>query len=356
MVAGFVARFLVKARSKTRRDWANTSALLFLAAATLVLSVVPLGCGDSTPGCVPGQSIACARNGCTDGHQVCEASGEAYGLCVCDDNSAEFPETGPNSGLIGAACTGPESCRLGLDCLTSESGLIQGEGPSAGICLSRCLPEHDFCQELDARSKCIVLDDGGTPAEALDDVAYCLPGCEIGTQPNELDKCRGRLDLVCSEAPAGSGVGYCRPACRGDLDCGARSCNLSTGLCRDRPVSGDPIGAECSADSTSSCAGGCIERGGGYWQCSGVCSYGTPGCGQAGLDGPLEYFCYLDPAVGTGAGDLGYCTKLCDCDDDCGRDDAVCEPDPSLAPDTGRAGACGSRTFPSGAVRPNIPC
>jgi hypothetical protein len=105
----------------------------------------------------------------------------------------------------------------------------------------------------------------------------------LGTQPNEADKCRGRLDVVCAEAPAGSGTGYCRPACRGDLDCGSRFCNLATGLCADRAAAGDEIGAECDPDATAAtCAGACIEHGTTYAECSGVCSYGTPGCGQAG--------------------------------------------------------------------------
>jgi hypothetical protein len=295
-------------------------ALLGVAIASSVLALLSVGCGDD-PSCVPGQSIECSRGSCT-GHQVCRDDGKSFGECRCSGTSGDFPETGPYSGLIGATCTTTEDCREGLDCLTVESSLINGEGPSAGICLARCLPEHDFCTELDARSRCIVLDDGGTPAQPLDDVAYCLPGCVIGTQPNEEDKCRGRIDLVCSEFPTGSGVGYCRPACRGDIDCGSRYCDLATGFCADRPFAGEPIGAPCDSISTTrSCAGGCIEHGSSYAECSGVCSYGTAGCGQTGATLPLDNFCYLDPTSRSGAGDLGYCVRVCDCDDDCERAD-----------------------------------
>jgi hypothetical protein len=323
----------------------------------LLLPLFPLGCGDSSASCVPGHSVACSRGEC-NGHQVCRDDGKSYGECQCGGTGdGAFPKTGPNSGLIGAACTSEADCREGLDCLTSESRLIAGQGPSAGICLARCVPEHDFCQELDARSKCTVLYDSGTPSEKLDDVAYCLPGCELGTQPNELDKCRSRIDLVCTEATAGSGVGYCRPACRGDLDCGSRFCDLGTGLCGDTRPSGDPIGSECDPNASSnSCAGGCIEHGASYAECSGACRYDTPGCGQTGEDLPLDFFCYLDPAVGTGEGDLGYCARVCDCDDNCDRDDAVCQPEPNLAAKTGRPGVCASKIFPSGAARPNTPC
>jgi hypothetical protein len=313
------------------------------------------GCGDGAATCVPGQSIACSRGGCS-GHQVCRDDGKAYEECICSDSDpGEFPRTGPHSGLIGAACTSSADCREGFDCLTQGSRLLDGEGPSAGICLAKCLPEHDFCDALDARSKCVVLYDGGTSDE-LDDLAYCLPGCELGTQPNELDKCRGRIDLVCAESPAGSGLGFCRPACRSDLDCGERYCNLGTGLCGDEPRTGSEIGASCGVAPLASCAGGCIDHGSAYSECSGVCRYGTPGCGQQSQDAPLDYFCFMDPTTGSGEGDLGYCQKLCDCDDDCDRADAVCEQKDTLPASTGRLGVCGSREYTNGELRPNTPC
>ena len=57
-----------------------------------------------------------------------------------------------------------------------------------------------------------------------------------------------------------------------------------------------------------------------------------------------------------GEGDLGYCARVCDCDDDCGRADAVCEPQGSVAEETGRQGVCASAVFASGAMRSNFPC
>lgn len=292
------------------------------------------------------------------GYQVCSSGGASFGECICGNgNNDLFPTTGPNSGLIGAACTGAESCRVGFDCLAADSKLIGGKGPSAGICLARCVPEHDFCKDLDARSKCRVLNDGGTPANKLDDAAYCLPGCQMGTLANELDKCRGRSDSVCSESPAGSGAGYCLPACRSDVDCAGRFCDLGTGLCQDAAPAGTPIGSACTPGATTAtCAGACIAHSLSYAECSGVCSYDTPGCGQADTTFPLKYFCKLAPAAGSGLGDLGYCAKLCDCDMDCGRPDAVCEPDEALTPKTGRVGSCGSKLLPSGAARKNTPC
>jgi hypothetical protein len=325
-----------------------------LSGLVLLLAALALSeCGSpATATCVPGQSIACAGNGCT-GFQVCESDGKAYGECVC--GTLPFPANGPNSGLLGAACTSAASCRKGFDCITSDSKLIGGEGPSGGICLAQCLPDHDFCKDIDATSKCIVLYDGGTPDVKSDDVSYCLPGCKHGTQPNELDKCRGRVDLVCSESPAGSGAGYCLPACRSNIDCGGRVCDLKTGMCGDQGAGTDPIGSACDV-TAATCSGGCIEHGGSYSECSGVCSYGTAACGQTSSRTPLANYCFLDPATLSGDGDLGYCARLCDCDKDCLRPDAVCEPKPSLIAPTGRRGVCGSAKFPSGASRPNTPC
>jgi hypothetical protein len=328
-----------------------------LLASALTLQLI-ISCGSSTSHCVPGQSIACSGTGCT-GHQVCAANGESYEQCVCDNGSAgQFPATGPNSGLIGAACTDASGCRTGLECITSHSTYLDGEGPSSGMCLAQCVPGHDFCKGLDATSQCIVLDNGGPPANTGIIIAYCLPGCQLGTQPNEADKCRGRSDLVCSESPAGSGSGFCRPVCRSDVDCDGRFCDLSTGLCGDAARTGDPIGAVCSATTvlSTSCAGGCLPITTSYAECSGVCSYDTPGCGQTNSTTKLAYYCYIDPTNGSGAGDLGYCAKLCDCDSDCGRTDAVCEPVSTITSTTGRGGVCGSKTLPSGASRANHPC
>jgi hypothetical protein len=236
--------------------------------------------------------------------------------------------------------------------VTTDSKLIHGEGPSAGMCLSRCLTDHNFCNEVDATAKCIVLDDAGTTSTA-DDVSYCMPGCNIGDQPAAADKCRGRVDLVCTESPAGAGSGYCRPACRSDTDCAPRACDLGTGLCGDSAPSGDAIGASCD-QAGSRCAGGCITQDKGYTECSGVCGFDTPSCGQK--TEPYIYYCAIGAAAKAAGGDLGYCAKLCDCDGDCARTDAVCESQSGLFARTGHHGFCASKTTSSGAARTGLPC
>jgi hypothetical protein len=257
--------------------------------------------------------------------------------------------------VLGANCEDDGDCREGFSCLTSGSTGINGEGPSSGLCVLDCSRDEDVCALADAGTKCVVLDDRGTTSTA-DDAAFCLPTCKLGDPAVNDDKCRGRIDLVCSEDTAGTGLGYCRPACRSDIDCGARHCDLRTGLCGDDAPSGDPIGSACDPGMPQ-CAGGCIDHGASYAECSGVCRFGTPGCGQDTSGGPpYDYYCYLDPSGKGGEGDLGYCSRVCDCDDDCGRADAVCEPQAELTTETGRKGVCASKLFASGGARPSLPC
>jgi hypothetical protein len=329
-----------------------------VAVALFGVALLVSGCGQTTDGkkntsCEPGRTLACTGGDGCAGHQVCADDGSAFGACTCAGDET-FPSTGPASGLAGANCEDDGDCRKGSFCLTYGSRALDGEGPAGGICVAECARDASVCEKLDADATCVVLDDRGT-SSVLDDTAFCLPRCKLGDAASGEEKCRGRVDLVCSEAAAGSGQGYCRPACRSDRDCGSRLCNLRTGLCGDAPPSGDPIGSACNPEE-SHCAGGCIDHGSNWAECSGVCRLNTPGCGQTSSRPPYDYWCYLDPSNVGGDGDLGYCAHVCDCDDDCGRDDAVCEPSGSLESDTGRAGVCASKTYASGGARPHVPC
>ena len=340
-----------------RRIFGGAAPRARLAAALVALALFACGGGvenkTSAPACVPGRSVGCQGSDGCSGHQVCKDDGSAYDVCVCSTPSESGG--GGGSGLIGAGCVADADCGDVFSCLTSTSDLLDHEGPSGGLCTLDCAKDHGGCEKADPGSTCVVLDDRGTD-DASDDIAVCFPTCKLGDPTLEDDKCRGRDDLVCAERTAGTGLGYCRPACRADQDCGERRCDLSTGLCGSKAPSGDPIGAKCDL-AAPACQGGCIDHGSGYAECSGVCSFGTPGCGQQPAAGPpYDYLCLLDPSNHGGKGDLGYCTQLCDCDDDCGRADAVCQPRDTLEVESGRKGVCGSVTYASGAARPNLPC
>src|SRR5258708_29672225 len=119
-------------------SWPQSMRFLGSLLSGFVLAVSALAlseCGSTpttTGTCVPGQSISCAGgNGCP-GFQVCMLDGKAYGQCVC--GSGAFPVTGPNSGLLRAACTSAASCRKGLDCIASNSKPINAEVPTAPRC------------------------------------------------------------------------------------------------------------------------------------------------------------------------------------------------------------------------------
>jgi hypothetical protein len=318
------------------------------------------GCGNSSTACVPGQSVACVGSqSCGDAYQVCKDDGSGYGECLCagrDGGPGAFPPFGPNSGLIGASCESDTNCRRGLECVPASAAFMAGEGPSGGLCLARCVPDHDFCNTLDEKAKCRVIDNRNTPT-VDDDLAYCFPGCSLGTASGDPDKCRSRPDVLCQEQPVGSGVGICIPVCRSDIDCRPRFCNLNTGMCSDAAPAGLPIGAACDPSPTApaQCAGFCEPHLASYAECSGLCSYGEPGaCGQTRTSPPYDFFCYTDVGE-SGPGDLGHCAKVCNCDDDCDRTDAVCEP-ADLSAKTGRSGVCGSKLLPNGTPRKNRPC
>jgi hypothetical protein len=354
--AGFADLSMPNVVTARKTPWRRVATVL--AALIPAPLLVQPGCGSTSTACVPGQSVSCVGSQpCSDAFQVCKADGTGYDECRCpedDGGKGSFPPVGPNSGLLGAACDSDSNCRRGLECVRSSAAFMVGEGPSSGMCVARCVPGSDICSAVDGRAKCKVLDDRGTPT-VDDDVAYCFAGCSIGADTKDSDKCRSRSDVVCREDPKDSGEGICIPACRGDIDCRPRFCNLATGLCSDAAPVGLPLGAACNPNATE-CAGVCIPHLASYAECSGICSYGEPGCGETRTSPPYDYFCYTDEARGSGAGDLGYCTKVCNCDADCDRADAVCEPAPDLASKTGRSGICGSRLLPGGTPRSNRPC
>jgi hypothetical protein len=70
------------------------------------------GAGQSTPAddqlCVPGHQTACACPGETQGLQICDAEGAAFGACECA--TPEPPEPGPNDACGDNFCASDESC------------------------------------------------------------------------------------------------------------------------------------------------------------------------------------------------------------------------------------------------------
>jgi hypothetical protein len=218
-----------------------------------------------------------------------------------------------------------------------------------------CAKDASKCAAIDATSICRTYDDKGTTNSTSDDVAYCTRGCVAGS-PAGMEKCLGRPDVACLALSGTTTKGTCIPACRNDADCAPRFCDLGSGLCSDGPRTGSPIGSTCSATDRDACTGFCKGTGT-YLECSGYCSNGQVGCGEAG-EPPFNYLCLAPLTTGSwAAGDFGYCRKLCDCDDDCARADTVCSPlAPAQASAAGRKGECRASTTSAGDPRPGIAC
>jgi hypothetical protein len=317
--------------------------------------------GDAPPNCVPGHSDECVGANACKGHQVCRDDGYRYGECVCDPPKGLPPiiiEAGADGrlpNLLGAPCQTDAECGPLLFCLTSKSQTIFGGGPSNGLCVADCAKDGTKCAGLDPTSICRTFDDKGTTNSTSDDIAYCTRGCVAGS-PGGMEKCFDRPDVACLALGTGTTKGTCIPACRNDADCSPRFCNLASGLCTDGPKTGLPIGSTCSATNRDECAGFCRATGT-FMECSGYCSNGRVGCGES-VGPPFNHLCLAPLTTGQWAeGDFGYCRKLCDCDDDCGRADAVCSPLPAAqANAAGRKGECRASTTSAGDPRTGIAC
>jgi hypothetical protein len=304
-----------------------------------------LGCSsdESPPArlCIPGETRACSGARDCSGAQACEADGQSFGACDCgpaaDDAGAPDAEA-PHASFVqlGARCEDDSGCGPGLVCWTSGADSFLGRpgGAAGGYCTAACEVAAD-CAAYDLGSGCA----GG----------LCMLGCfSKDARPGE-GKCLDRPELACwSVAALGLAAfeptlrqpGICQPSCASDEDCAGRACDLALGLCVDTRLAGAPIGAPCvSADD---CAGRlCQPSLDGRSICSGLCSFGTFGCGYADNASPREAMCLVpgvfDATASEGIGDVGLCIELCDTAADCEAPASECILDPQVR---GRSGYC----------------
>lgn len=351
--------------TRTIRRTAASAAFRFLAIVGACAALAAAGSctlGDTPNNCVPGQSAPCTGDKGCSGHQICQDDGYRFHECVCDKGNTVLPfviEAGADGRLpnmLGAPCITDADCGPLLHCLTSSSKTIFAEGPANGLCVADCAKDTAACDTIDPSSTCRTFDDNGTTNSTSDDVAYCMRGCTTGT-PSGIEKCLDRPDVACIPAGTATTRGACVPTCRNDADCSPRFCDLASGLCADGPRTGSPIGSACSATTKDSCAGFCRGAGTAYSECSGYCSNGQVSCGETSGP-PFDYLCLAPLTTGAWAGgDFGYCRKLCDCDADCGRTDAVCSPLPAAeATVAGRKGECRSSMTDAGDPRKGLAC
>jgi hypothetical protein len=340
------------------------------------------GGGGAAAACEPGATRVCIGSGRCDGGQFCDSTGH-WGGCDCGgagnggaSSSDAGTQTGSGgtpvgaggaaggTGLGGAATTGPivgRACQVDADCgapgtfcLSSASNALVGGGPAHGLCTSDCSADPTVCAAVDATSICV----GLTSAAGT---AYCLETCTVG--PVVTKKCHARPDFACDDSGSGggNGVGFCRPVCRGNVDCAGRQCDVGIGLCKDGIPGTLPIGSACDVTATPDpCRGACVPlgQGGAAGTCTGFCSIGTIGCGKdPASTAPLGAACLFDGTIAgiADVGDVGLCGALCDCDSECASPGRVCAP--LEAPDQaayGRAGYCGGVTDAQGQPRAHL--
>lgn len=263
-----------------------------------------------------------------------------------------------SSSLIGQPCLKDTDCGTdGLTCLADSSEDYLSGGVSHGICTLDCsadilaaVSDVGTCSKVDATAICV----GTTPAKA-----YCLESCTVGPPSAAENKCHNRKDMACSD-PRDRGIGYCKPVCRGDFDCGKRFCDLSSGVCVDKIDSSRklPIGSKCDPNSdVDPCHGACVgilEGDASTTQvgfCSGYCKLGEQnGCGFDPSSTSVDAFCLFGTSQLSDFADLGFCAQVCDCNDDCLNPDFVCSTVTGLSDIISRPGACGppSKTQPKG--------
>lgn len=278
------------------------------------------------------------------------------GRRFADDSGNNPPPTGTSA--IGAPCVADGDCPGDLICLAQRGDDFLGGGPVGGMCTLPCAENgQPDCTAVDSNSRCVVMDEQAQ-------IAYCFQGCRLGAGPLGATKCGDRPDMTCFESESTPGAGFCQPVCAGDFECGDRVCDFGLGVCVDDVDREDllPIGAECDSDADErTCNGICLGFNDDYSVCSGFCNLGEPGCGSdINSDDPFDGFCVYsvsNPTV-TDLGDAGFCGQLCNCNDDCGHPDALCDPlSENAVRNIGRAGLCVPREFsamPDSGV--GIPC
>ncbi|HVU05255.1 MAG TPA: hypothetical protein VHE30_26085 [Polyangiaceae bacterium] len=285
------------------------------------------------------------------------------GGALLDAPSGSAPDGGAGgngsgkASRIGQKCVQDRDCN-GLKCLTSASTAFFGGGPPNGICTADCQADPSICsQQLDPNSVCVGF---GSDASAP---AYCLQRCTIGAPADS--KCHGRTDFVCDDSNS-PGDAWCLPLCGSDADCGTRKCDFRTGRCVDATdVSGTlPLGADCDPTLVKDpCNGVCVntsltDSGPQTGVCNTICTIGAPAaCGETGASATLQNACLFATSDLAIEGDLGVCSHLCDCNDDC-NGGLVCRPfTAAQAQGIGRAGYCSlSINSMTGKPAENIPC
>jgi hypothetical protein len=141
-------------------------------------------------------------------------------------------------------------------------------------------------------------------------------------------RCHNREDVACSGLA--EGAAFCRPLCSADAQCGGKYCDPLLGVCVDERARGSPSGTACDPDAEDpGCQGLCLTVDD-VSACTSRCIYGSANdCGNRELG--LPGLCFIPEGEGS-IGDVGFCSQLCDCNQQCFHTGMICDPfmDPPL--------------------------
>lgn len=307
-----------------------------LVAILLQVALLQSACGSPSD-CDPDQEDPCSPE------SSCAASDDCSSDARTPTNSSSSGSggRGMDQPSLPTQCTSDNDCPADSKCFTNETEDGADHPPQPGMCVADCAADTRDCSSF-SNAVCV---------DTFTTTAYCIHSCEVGT--TDVSKCGTREDSACH--PLETGIGYCSAICTSHDQCEG-ACSARTGQCTSgsAPVFED-FGSECDPDSPESCSGTCVEVEPGYAVCSNPCVFGS--AAPCALDASAPSLCAIVTAGGS-IGDLGYCTELCDCNQECTHPNAVCDPftDADVVELLGYQGVCAASRTADGTSRSGVDC
>ncbi len=109
--------------------------------------------GDGPQNCVPGQQIACACPGGTDGAQACLPDGGGYGPCECpDDSGSSGVADSSGGGTAHGSSGGSEGATTGAE--TCDGCVVQASMDACVMEFDACVADPECAAALQCLAQC----------------------------------------------------------------------------------------------------------------------------------------------------------------------------------------------------------